>query len=98
MGRVGRSERRMRKCKAGWGWGVWEGVVEQEVTEEFDEEGTGTNRGWRWSGRRWAQERATRPEALLRRMGRGREKGVALRVARAEAMRESIRNGKRWSG
>ncbi len=24
--------------------------------------------------------------------------GVALRVARAEGMRESIRNGKRWSG
>ena len=56
-----------------WRWGVWEGVVEQEVTEEFDKEGSGTNRGWRWSGRRWTQERATRSEALRRRMGRGGE-------------------------
>ena len=94
MGRVGRSERRMRKCKAGWGWGVWEGVVEQEVTEELNKEETGTKRGWRWSGRMRTQELATRPEALRRRKGRGGEKGVALRVARAEGMRESIRKWK----
>jgi len=68
----------MRKCKARWGWGVWEGVVEQEVTEEFDKEGSGTSRGWRWSGRRWTQERATRPEALRRRKGRGGVEGSGI--------------------
>ncbi len=41
------------KCMAGWGWEVWEGVVDQEVTEEFDsKEGSGTNKGWKWKGRR----------------------------------------------
>ncbi len=42
MGRVGRSERLVRKCKAVWGWGVWEGVVEQEVTGKSDKEGSGS--------------------------------------------------------
>ncbi len=74
------------------GWRVWEGVEEQEVTEESDsKEGSGTNEVRRWSGRRCAKQDTRTCDKIWDIADEG-EKGRGIRARGRGGGGDRIRN------